>query len=216
MVKVREVRYDKVIVREQEVTLKEGLNCLVGPSGLGKSTFLRVLNKALKWPFVPQEPHLPPYATPLDLAEYQSKFNSCSPPREMVSNFLELSEELGIRDKIGVKVGKLSSGEKQRVAVALALARGCKELLADEPTSQLDPKNAIKVMEEIARRTVISLVVTHDLAAMFKCDRFYTLVDGYLRESSPEEALGFNWEEICFKHFNARDLKSSSNNSSTS
>ncbi len=216
MVRVREVKYDKVIVREQEVFLKEGVNCLIGPSGLGKSTFLKVLNEELKWPFVPQEPSLPPYATPLDLAEYQSKFNSCSKPKEMVSNFLKISEELGIRDKLERKVGKLSSGEKQRVSVALALARGCKGLLADEPTSQLDPSNAIKVMEEISKRSAVSLVVTHDLAAMIKCDRFYTLVNGYLRESSPEEALGLDWDEICFRHFNAKDFKSSSNSSSTS
>ncbi len=217
MVAIKEVRYDnRVIVREQEVVLPSGLNCLIGPSGLGKSTFLRVLNKELKWPFIPQEPYLPPYATPMDIAEYQSKFNPCSEPKKMISKFLEIAEELGIRDKLESKIGSLSAGEKQRVSVALTLARGCEGVLADEPTSQLDPANAIKVMIEIEKRSEISLVVTHDLAAMLLCQRFYTLKDGYFAESSPKEALGISWEDICFKHFNAKDFKSSSNSSSTS
>ena len=217
MVKVGEVKYgNRVIVREQEVEIPEGLNCLLGPSGLGKSTFLKTLNKVLKWPFIPQEPRLPSHATALDLVEYQSKFNKCVTPRKMVENFFEISKELGIRDKVEMKLGRLSSGERQRVSVALALARGCEGLLADEPTSQLDPLNAMKVMNAIISRSERALVVTHDLIAIAFCDRYFTLKGGYLRPSSVEEALGVGLEDLCSKHFKAKALKSLSKSSSTS
>ena len=200
MVRVREVAYDgKVIVREQEVEVKEGVSCIIGPSGLGKSTFLRQLLKELGWPYVPQEPRLPSSA-PEDLASHLASLNKCCEPKEYLANFVEILKELGISYVLGRRVETLSSGERQRLALALQLARNCKKLLADEPTSQLDPKNAVLTMNVIKKWVDVAVIVTHDVSVMSFCDHFFTLRDGLLVSSSPEE-LGLPWEclESCFK-----------------
>jgi len=192
VVRVAEVRFgEKIVVKEQEVELEEGLNCLLGPSGLGKSTFLRALLKATGWPYVPQELKFPSGRVE-ELASHLASLNKCCRPREYLENFSELIEELGIGYVLGRKVETLSSGEKQRLALALQLARGCGRLLADEPTSQLDPKSALRTIEVLREWTELSVVVTHDVSVMAECDRFYTLREGLLVPAGPEE-LGLPW-----------------------
>jgi len=200
LVRVGEVAYGgKVIVKEQEVRIERGLSCLIGPSGLGKSTFLKQLLKGLEWPYVPQEPLLPP-STPEDLASHLASLNKCCEPKKYLTNFLKVLEELGIGYVLGRRVETLSSGERQRLALALQLARDCKKLLADEPTSQLDPRSAVLTMNAIKRWVDTAVIVTHDVSAMGFCDRFFTLRDGLLVPSSPEE-LGLPWGclEDCFR-----------------
>lgn len=63
--------------------------------------------------------------------------------------------------------GLLSGGEQQRVAIARALAKGSKMIIADEPTGNLDKKNAENIMslfENLAKQGVAVLVTTHDLS----------------------------------------------------
>lgn len=82
-----------------------------------------------------------------------------------------VNEAVNLLGKVGLK-GKeerfphqLSGGEKQRVAIARSLLNRPKVLLADEPTGNLDPKNAVKIMEllqEINKEEGITmLIVTH-------------------------------------------------------
>lgn len=71
---------------------------------------------------------------------------------------------VGLKDKIDVRAAVLSLGEQQRVAVARVLAAGPKIILADEPTSSLDDKNAANVMDLLftAAKDKTLLVVSHD------------------------------------------------------
>ena len=76
----------------------------------------------------------------------------------------------------------LSGGEQQRVAIARTLAQGCKIILADEPTGNLDRKNAedvtdllVSLRDELKQTLVI---VTHDEALADRADRAYRMVDG--------------------------------------
>ena len=99
-----------------------------------------------------------------------------------------LAEDVGLADKLGRPPGRLSHGEKQRVALCRALIVRPGLLLADEPTGNLDPANKDLVLDLLvdqARRTGATLItVTHDHAVL---DRFDRVIDAdSLRDASSE------------------------------
>jgi lipoprotein-releasing system ATP-binding protein len=182
---------------------------VVGASGVGKSTLLHILgtlerptagrmlwdgqdvfgldDKELaafrnrKVGFVFQLHHL--------LPEFNTLENVMMPaliarlPRRRAEEMAEeLLVQVGLKDRIRHRVSTLSGGEQQRVAVARALVLRPEALLADEPTGNLDPKNAVQVQElllELNRSRYLTLViVTHNLEMARVMDREITLKDG--------------------------------------
>ncbi len=85
----------------------------------------------------------------------------------------ELLERVGLRNRENYRPSALSQGQKQRVAVARALANRPRLVLADEPTGNLDPKNAVAALELIQslcrENGAALLLVSHDpqLGAQF-------------------------------------------------
>lgn len=82
---------------------------------------------------------------------------------------LAILDELGMSHVAYVKARRLSGGELQRVAVARALVSNRPILLADEPTNQLDPANARRVMRALLGETStarVTVVVTHDVDSL--------------------------------------------------
>jgi phosphonate transport system ATP-binding protein len=76
---------------------------------------------------------------------------------------MDYLERVGLLDKAHQKVGQLSGGEKQRIAVAKALIQGATMIFADEPVSGLDPESAHNVMSDlkaIGKRENITIVAT--------------------------------------------------------
>jgi len=92
-----------------------------------------------------------------------------------------LADSMGMGDKLNRPVGRLSHGEKQRVAICRALLPGPKVLLADEPTGNLDPENRRRIVQILfdraARTEATLIVVTHDHGILQDFDRVIDFQD---------------------------------------
>ncbi len=96
----------------------------------------------------------------------------------------EMLSKVGLVNRVMHKPAELSGGERQRVAIARALVTHPKVILADEPTGNLDRKNAVQVQNEMLElnselKTAI-VIVTHDSSVAKSMDEIYTLEDGIL------------------------------------
>jgi lipoprotein-releasing system ATP-binding protein len=97
----------------------------------------------------------------------------------------QLLSAVGMSDRMSHHPGALSGGERQRVAIARALANRPRCVLMDEPTGNLDPESAERVLALIAdidNGDTAFVVVTHDPAIAAKMDRQLKLEAGKLSE----------------------------------
>ncbi|WP_299534647.1 ATP-binding cassette domain-containing protein [Ulvibacterium sp.] len=82
----------------------------------------------------------------------------------------ELSERLGLTEYLNEKVMSLSQGQQQRLSIALGMIHRPQLILADEPTSNLDDMNCVKVIDLLKEEAEICksslLIITHDLRVM--------------------------------------------------
>jgi ABC-type lipoprotein export system ATPase subunit len=183
-----------------------------GPSGCGKTTLLLTVGGMLRpssgtvtvaghelyalraadrarWRsanlgFIFQMFHLVPYLTVLE-----NVLLAAGGPRtpERIHRSRELLDQLGLAARLSHKPAELSAGERQRTAIARALLGQPQILLADEPTGNLDPHNAVEVFQHLrafhqAGGTVI--VVTHGDAAQPYAQRTLELQAGRLHSAS--------------------------------
>jgi len=187
---------------------------VVGASGIGKSTFLNILGtldradsgrllfngedvflyddeklaafRNTSVGFVFQFHHL--------LPEFSALENTMMPG--LIQGFSKIHAEtcaeeiltrVGLKDRLGHRVGELSGGEQQRVALARALVLRPNILLADEPTGNLDKRNSAKshdLLMELNREFKMTLVVvTHNMELATFMSRRITISDGRLVEA---------------------------------
>lgn len=105
------------------------------------------------------------------------------PKKEMVSLALEVRRRVELPESYDKRLPRhLSGGEQQRVAIARTLAQGCKIILADEPTGNLDSantRNIVEILYSLAHDegcTVI--IVTHDPSVAGQADTVLQMKDG--------------------------------------
>ncbi|MDR0762277.1 MAG: methionine ABC transporter ATP-binding protein [Campylobacteraceae bacterium] len=102
---------------------------------------------------------------------------------------LELSELVGLSDKIRFYPSQLSGGQKQRVGIARALANNPRILLCDEPTSALDletTNSILELLKDIHQKTKITTVfITHEMDVIKKiCTKVAVMDNGVVVESA--------------------------------
>ena len=119
------------------------------------------------------------------------------PTRVIRKRVPEVLQEVGLAGKYKAFPDELSGGEQQRVAIARALINRPEILLADEPTGNLDPHNAMEIMgllEKINRRGTTVIVVTHshEIVDMMK-KRVITIDRGMVIRD--EEESGYRYED---------------------
>lgn len=187
---------------------ERGLFFLVGKSGSGKSTLLNLLGGMEKPTSgeVVYEGRALSSMSSRELDEYRARTVSfvfqeknVFPALTVAENitFLEASahpqktlEELGIGGLLERKVYELSGGQLQRVAIARALVRGCRVLLADEPTGNLDRETSrelFSLLKQLSRDRLV-IVVTHDReSAEAFGDVVITLKSGQVDEITRKE-----------------------------
>ena len=102
----------------------------------------------------------------------------------MLQKYTVLLDLMGLADRAGHKPSELSGGEKQRIAVARALANQPDVILADEPSGSLDTKNKeelhklfFHLRDKLGQTFVI---VTHDEQLAALADRRIHIIDGML------------------------------------
>ncbi|MGL4998876.1 MAG: amino acid ABC transporter ATP-binding protein [Cetobacterium sp.] len=171
---------NNVIFKDLNIHIEKGeVVSIIGPSGKGKSTFLRcviglenfdsgeILCNRKKMGMVFQNFNLFPNKTviqnimePLVLVDKLDK----SLAKERAFSLLK---KVGLEDKCNTYPKYLSGGQQQRVAIARALAKEPEVLLFDEPTSALDPlmtEEVLKVIENLKNTTSMTMViVSHEI-----------------------------------------------------
>lgn len=99
----------------------------------------------------------------------------------------EILSKVGLANRVLHKPTELSGGERQRVAIARALVTHPKVILADEPTGNLDSKNAMQVQNEMLELNkelgTAVVIVTHDSRIAESMDEIYSLEDGMLSKA---------------------------------
>ncbi|MEM3616607.1 MAG: ABC transporter ATP-binding protein [Candidatus Bathyarchaeia archaeon] len=104
----------------------------------------------------------------------------------------ELLKIVGLADRMEHKPTELSGGEQQRVAIARALANNPHFLLMDEPTGNIDSKNAyeiIQLIKELNRELGVTIImVTHDQRLAAEAKRTVRMLDGLIVDETVNKA----------------------------
>lgn len=192
---------------------------IVGKSGSGKSTLLNVIGlldrpssglyrldgvevaglsdwqmaalRARSIGFVFQSFHLMPHRSATENVSLSLLYSGVSLSKRLGAATAAL-DRVGLSHRRNALPTEMSGGERQRVAVARALAAEPSLLLCDEPTGNLDSESAEKVLgliDDLREDGLTVLMITHDENVAARGDRRVVIVDGVVSEVDPEAAL---------------------------
>lgn len=214
-------------VHPLSLTIQKGeIHGIVGTSGAGKSTLLRMINllerpddgtvrvgeqeltalseKALRKArqnigMIFQQFQLVLNRTVAENVEMPLELIKM-PKQNRKDRVLQCLEFVGLSDKQNAYPAELSGGQKQRVAIARALANNPSVLLCDEPTSSLDPKTTLEVLQVLKQINkalgVTIVIVTHEMDVVKSiCEHVSIMKNGKLIDSFAIQPIGIVAEE---------------------
>ena len=224
MIEVKHLRktYDNGlnVLRDVNATIERGeVISIIGPSGTGKSTFLRCLNlleKPTGGSIIIDEQELLSKNT--NVAKLRQKMgmvfqsfnlfnhlsvmeNLCIGPMKLLgrsreqaeSRAIELLEMVGLAEKANMMPSQLSGGQKQRIAIARCLSMDPEIILFDEPTSALDPtmvSEVLGVIKALAKQGMTMVIVTHEMRfAREVSSRIFYMDQGVIYEEGTPEQI---------------------------
>lgn len=229
---------NKKILDNVSLNVEQGaIAILLGASGVGKSTLLRVLNN-LETPnagsvildgkpvdlktvnsthtigMVFQQFHLFDHLTALENITLALEKVQGIPQQQAQRQATDLLNHFELQDKAGCYPRDLSGGQKQRLALARMLALKPRIICLDEPTSALDPVLTAHVAETItklANEGLTVLITTHDISLVnhLKTATIHLMDKGVIIESAPHGAFTQQSEYPCIAQFiaGAKDIK---------
>ena len=134
-----------------------------------------------------------------DTLEYNITYGSNDVSKDMLNYVIEQSDLTdlvsslpnGLSTKVGERGLKLSGGEKQRVAIARMLLKGCRINILDEATSSLDPKSEKRIVENLLekRGSKTLIIISHRLSSISGADNIIVIENGRLTQEGKHAKL---------------------------
>lgn len=207
---------DVVALAGVDVDIPRGITGLLGPNGAGKTTFIGVLlglarpdagrievggvDPSERGPEVrarvgysPEHHLLPPDMAAVDLVRHLAEVHGI-PRRAATSRASDALWYVGMGEERQRPMGTMSTGQRQRVKLAMALSHDPALLLLDEPTDGLDPhqrETMLELIAKVGRETGIDVVMSSHLLDEVErtCDQVVIIVDGMVRAAGSNDDL---------------------------
>lgn len=223
MLEVRNLRFgydDRTpVLKGVDLSLDEGsVGILLGRNGAGKTTLFKIMTGILRpdggqilfdgqdllqmprrqragiVAYVPQQIEFGALTVYQSVLTGRVSYYTVKPSKSDLRVVERILAETGLEDVSCRNVLELSGGERQKVAIARALAQEPKVLVFDEPTGNLDIANELLIIREAKKiaheKGIIVISSIHDLnQAMFFGDRFFFMKDGAVRFSGGREVF---------------------------
>ncbi len=188
MINIKNLNFEyenKTIFKNLNLKIDDNkISIILGPNGVGKTTLVKLITNEIKTNnniknsfkkvfYLPQNPYYPKGITTFDYVSsvfYKNnwKWFLSTNEKEKIKEVLTLLE---LEDKKEVKIENLSGGEIQKANIALGLLSGADLFLLDEPTSNMDIINSIKIfdiLKKLLEKNITSIIITHDINLSIK------------------------------------------------